>query len=261
MRYYILIIVTILTNSCNSQHGITAEQRAQINKIKENFVFVEGGTFEMGKDGMPESNPRHNVILDSYSLSKYETTFKDFDTYTAINDLDFIKKKYRDQRAMGQNYGICFISWYQARDYCKWLGKQLNLSLDLPTEAQWEYAARSRGLDVQHATDSGNIEGSYTEKRNYNGSKVEVGSYPPNPLGVYDMSGGRPEWVRDWFFSYDEEPRTNPVQDSIRYSKSKIVRGWHTLSNSVYGRGKRKPDFDKDIVGFRCVCNQKTPIE
>lgn len=66
------------------------------------------------------------------------------------------------------------------------MGKQL----DLPTEAQWEYVARNRGKRVEHATNSGKIEGSYTEKRNYLVTEMKVGSYPPNPLGLYDMSGG-----------------------------------------------------------------------
>ncbi len=255
-----LVLLLLLATSCNSQHQLTPSEQAHLQQSKKNFVFVEGGTFVMGKNGLPQANPAHEVTLDSYSISKYETTFKDFDLYTTSNGLDSIANRSRDYKDMGPNFGAAFMTWFAARDYCIWLGKQLQLSLDLPTEAQWEYAARSRGLDVQHATDNGKIVGSHTVKRNYNGSTVEVGSYPPNPLGIYDMSGGRPEWVWDWYSSYDEQPVTNPVQDTLKWSKNKVTRGWHTLSNSVYGRGKRLPDFDKGIVGFRCVCNQKTPV-
>ncbi len=256
MRLFTLFFVLIFANSCTSQHGLTPEQQAHLEQLKRNFVFVEGGTFMMGKRGIPQASTVHEVTLDSYSISKYETTFKDFDLYTTTNGLDSIANRSRDYKDMGPNFGAAFMTWFAARDYCIWLGKQLQLPIDLPTEAQWEYAARSRGLDVQHATNSGLIEGG--DKDNYGDG--EVGSYPPNPLGIYDMSGGRPEWVWDWYSSYNEKPVTNPVQDTLKWSKNKVTRGWHTLSNSVYGRGKRLPHFDKDIVGFRCVCNQKTAI-
>ncbi len=256
-----VIVLVFLTHSCTSQHGLTPEQQAHLEQLKGNFVFVEGGAFVMGKRGIPQASSVHEVTLDSYSISKYETTFKDFDLYTTTNGLDSIANRSRDYKDMGPNFGAAFMTWFAARDYCIWLGKQLQLPIDLPTEAQWEYAARSRGLDVQHATNNGEIKSTLGAKDvNYGGSRVEVGSYPPNPLGIYDMSGGRPEWVWDWYSSYNEKPVTNPVQDTLKWSKNKVTRGWHTLSNSVYGRGKRLPHFDKDIVGFRCVCNQKTAI-
>mgnify|MGYP000321358836 CR=1 FL=1 len=256
MKLFTLFFVLIFANSCTSQHGLTPEQQAHLEQLKRNFVFVEGGTFVMGKRGIPQASSVHEVTLDSYSISKYETTFKDFDLYTTTNGLDSIAPRWRKNEGMGPDFGAAFMTWFAARDYCIWLGKQLQLPIDLPTEAQWEYAARSRGLDVQHATNSGLIEGG--DKDNYGDG--EVGSYPPNPLGIYDMSGGRPEWVRDYAKAYNEKPRVNPVQDTVYMSKNKIVRGWHTLSNSVYGRGIRAPEFDKDIVGFRCVCNQKIAI-
>ncbi len=258
ISYLVLISLGI---SCTSQkREPTRIQQAIIDKAKENFVFVEGGTFIMGNNDVYKAT-EHQVTLDSYSISKYETTFKEFDVYSELNGLEKVAPNYRDSEELGPEYGVQFENWHQAEAYCNWLGKQLNLSLGLPTEAQWEYAARSRGKDVEHATDSGKIEGNFTEKRNYKGSKVKVGSYPPNPLGIYDMSGGRPEWTNDWFVSYEEGPLVNPRYDSIVFSKKKMVRGWHNLSYSVYSRrGVRKPDNYGSGVGFRCACNQKTPI-
>jgi len=267
MKHHVLknttrVVVTslvLLTTSCNSQKQPTPEQQAVVNKAKENFVYVEGGTFIMGKAPSINTTPEHEVTLDGYSISKYETTFKEFDLYTELNDLDKVKADFRDLEDYQPNYGVKSITWKQAKDYCLWLGKQLNLPISLPTEAQWEYAARSRGLNVNHATNSGKIE--HGENDNYNGIKVEVGSFPPNPLGVYDMSGGRPEWTRDWYKGYPREAVTNPVIDSFPKAKSVVVRGFHTLGTSVYNRGYRKPDNSGSGVGFRCVCNQKTPIE
>ena len=253
-----LLGVLLLTVSCNSQKQATPEQQAILQKAKENFVFVEGGTFMMGKAPGINTTPVHKVTLDGYSISKYETTFKEYDLYTELNNLEKIKADYRDVEELGPDYGVMFITWKQSKDYCLWLGKQLNLPISLPTEAQWEYAARSRGLNVNHATNSGKIE--HGENDNYGVEKV-VGIYPPNPLGLYDMSGGHPEWTRDWYKSYPIEAVTNPVIDSFPRAKSIVVRGFHTLGTSVYNRGFRKPDHTGAGVGFRCSCSQKTAIK
>ena len=258
----LFVFISLSTNiRCSSQREPTPEQQTVLDSAKANLVFVEGGSFMMGKEGYPKANPVHKVTLDSYSMSKYETTFKEYDVYTQINNLDSIAPRWRNLDGMGLNYGVNVVTWQQARNYCQWLGEQLNLPIDLPTEAQWEYAARSRGLDVEHATNSGKIEGSYTEKRNYPVTDTIVGAYPPNPLGLYDMSGGRPEWVLDWYISYTSTDKVNPVQDTILYSKQKVTRGWHTLVSSVYKRGIEPPEKNSAGVGFRCVCNQKTPVE
>ena len=233
-----------------------------VNQTKANFLFVEGGSFMMGIEGFREDTKPYQVTLSSYAISKYETTFKEYDVYHNIIGKEIVGKDMRGViKDYGENYGVKRVTWQEARNYCQWLGKQLNLPIDLPTEAQWEYAARSRGKIVEHATNNGKIEGSYTEKRNYNGSKVRVGVFPPNPLGLYDMSGGRPEWVLDWYAWYSKEPKTNPIQDTIQYSDSKVVRGLHKLRYSVYTRVKRKPDNNGTGIGFRCVCNQETPVQ
>jgi len=254
-----LLLFCILFQSCNSQKSATPEQEQILETAKTNFVFVEGGTFIMGNNDYHYTTLEHQVTLDSYSISKYETTFKEFDVYSKLNNKEKLAFEYRDVKEFSGNYGAKWMNWYEAQSYCQWLGKQLNLPIDLPTEAQWEYAARSRGLNVEHATDSGLLEGG--EEDNYATDKP-VGAYPPNPLGLYDMSGGRPEWTNDWLVGYSKDTLVNPRYDTIQYYDKKVIRGWHTLRYSVYDRaGTREPDNDGSGVGFRCVCNQRTPIE
>jgi len=260
----ILLLSVILSTSCQSQKELTPEQQAIIQKAKDNFIFVAGGTFIMGDNG-DRLTPAHQVTLDSYSISKYETTFKQFDLYCEVNNLEKIYPDTRDTRQKGPNHPIRFVNWFQARDYCQWLGKQLNLPMNLATEAQWEYAARSRGMDVEHATNNGKIGEYKPNEYNYGSNKNEVGHYPPNPLGIHDMSGGRPEWVLDFSRPYHRKHVKNPMRDTIgkfAAEPTRIVRGWHTLNRSVYKRnGAREPENVGSGITIRCVCNQKTPIQ
>ncbi|MBO0593979.1 SUMF1/EgtB/PvdO family nonheme iron enzyme [Cellulophaga sp. E16_2] len=260
IRFHKLLVLLccVLTQSCNSQKSATPEQELILETAKTNFVFVEGGTFTMGKNGVSIAY-EHEVTLDSYAISKFETTWEEFDLYFLLNEKEIINPQYRKNiEDYGPKYAAKKNTWFLAKAYCQWLGEQLNLPIDLPTEAQWEYAARSRGLNVEHATNSGKIEGG--EDDNY-GTDTPVGTYPPNPLGIYDMSGGRPEWTNDWSVMYPEEPITNPRYDTIVNRKDKVIRGFHKLSNSVYVRSSREPEQDGFGGGFRCVCNQKTKIE
>ena len=148
-----MLIVGLATSCTSQKKELTTEQQAIINKAKANFVFVEGGTFIMGKKNVPTAY-EHEVTLSSYSISKYETSFKELDLYSEINKLEKVAFDYRDLKEFGPNYPAKWMTWYQADAYCKWLGQQIGTPLGLPTEAQWEYAARSRGLDVQHATNN-----------------------------------------------------------------------------------------------------------
>ena len=248
---FFLIGVLISMSNCYSQKEPEVDYSKVLEGIKANFVNVQGGVFRMGNDFHSRTSPIHTVTLDSYSISKYETTFEEFDLYTELNNLEKIKVAFRHKKGYGSNSGVMYVNWYQSRNYCIWLGKQLNLPIDLPTEAQWEYAARSRGLEVRHATDNGKL-----EWRERYGIYEAVGEYPPNPLGLYDMSGGRSEWVRDWYESYDKKELKNPVFDSVSTSKGRVVRGYFSSHISAYFRGSEKPERNKIGIGFRCVCNQ-----
>lgn len=154
-------------------------------KSIENLVFVEGGSFEMGDFKAPCEIPSrrreridwspnnecyasltstlsggmhlHKVTLDSYLIAKFETTFPDMEVMRKVNKLPVADEKldgskyirgsseYENRLTKKKLSAASTQSWQEAKDYCLWLGKVTTLSFDLPTEAQWEYAARSRG--------------------------------------------------------------------------------------------------------------------
>ena len=274
-HFITLTFITLALNTftaCQSQ-GITEEERQWlVNKTKEDLVFVEGGTFMMGDVGYTDENgqhqmfsgdtdclPVHQVTLDSYSIQKYEVTFQELDLYFKDLGKEILRPDWRNEAYAQPNMAAQWTNWYQAQDYCVWLGEQVGIPMSLPTEAQWEYAARNRGQAVAHATDNGKIEGN----RNYWGGDypeygTPPGTFPPNPLGIYDMSGNRPEWTYDWDYNYPREAQVNPKQEENTYVK--IVRGYHDLYGSAYRRGKRDPDKSYSI-GIRCVVNSPKPVK
>jgi formylglycine-generating enzyme required for sulfatase activity len=225
--------------ACSVQGRIQPPEVQQlVKKSLHGMVFVKGGTFMMGnfgdeldKDGKPylpdsldmQDKPLHKVTLDSFSISRYKVTYADFDIYMkAVGNLSYPDNPYAKLfRSATHPVGV---SWQVAKDYCQWLGKKSGLPIDLPTEAQWEYAARSGGKMVLFATDNGKMD----KDRNYPSQDTidklapglgrepvpiyPVGKYPPNPLGLYDMGFNGADWVNDWFDPdyYDHSPEENP---------------------------------------------------
>ncbi|HIF9111079.1 TPA: formylglycine-generating enzyme family protein, partial [Photobacterium damselae] len=166
-------------------------------------------------------------------------------------------------------------SWQEAKDYCLWLGKLTNYPIDLPTEAQWEYAARNRGKNVYFATNNGYVQqigsryvdndGSiheYTKEQGNYGSLGEIKRWPPNPLGLYDMAGNSREWMNDWYSKdyYKVSPELNPQGPET--GTEKVVRGWGGSMPLTTSRSHEKPTDSRYISqrGFRCAIQSPTSI-
>lgn len=217
----------------------TRERVAKLlTRVKQSLRVLKGGTFDMGdwgtESGRPYdsdawSRPLHKVTLDGFQMMAYKVTYEDFDVFTDatgnervnMDELSVINRA--PKRPVG-------VSWYGAKAYCQWLANMTGLPFDLPTEAQWEYAARSGGKRTLFATDNGKIE----RGRNFpeewkHGEKEpalpEVGRFPPNPAGLYGMSEDAAEWVNDWFAEdyYKTSPEINPI--GPKTGTAKVMRG------------------------------------
>jgi len=284
----------------NEKNDLELQQRIKtlVEKTKKNMIFVQGGTFMMGDfgelvnkgklpfDGDAHSKPLHKVTLDSYSLNAYKSSYEDLDTYSAatgqpkvMNDPDIIDKRYKDAAAG--------LNWYQARDYCQWLGKQLNVPMDLPTEAQWEYAARNRGQQVVYPTDNGKLEygknfNSYQQQKDFSrkvsGDAIilvsQLGAYQPTPLGFYDLINENLEWVADWYAPdyYSKSPEKNPKGPET--GTAKVLRSTNTRDEYMirtafgftFSRMFKEPDLkghdfeDYYRTSVRCVANSSKPL-
>ena len=206
-----------------------AQQQALVKRAMSNMVRITGGEFTMGAENcddykmlsMCAGSPVYPVKLNDYSLARYKITNADFDIYLKAH------QQYRNPYGKDQSYAYqtwqkrsqiphlpAHLSWQQAEDYCQWLGKQSGQPVHLPTEAQWEYAARNRGQQIGFMTNNGAIEpgknvpdyDSLAENMHHFGSmNVDVGLFPPNPLGIYDLSGNGVEWIFDNYQARKED--------------------------------------------------------
>ena len=279
-----LILLTACSRPSVAQDDRTGHTDPEIQSLIErtykNMIFVEGGSFMMGDPGdelvaafgddaffyyLPceDNRPAHQVRLDSYYLGRYEITYGEHDVFTVATGREPTMQWRIGEYWRAPEYPAG-VNWQGAHDYCQWLGEQTGLPFALPTEAQWEYAARSRGQVVPFATDTGYIERGV----NYpNTSKwpFPVGKFPPNPLGFHDMSGNAYEWVFDWYDPdyYSKSPEHNPQGPETGTEKVYRGGGVHNSpgGSSTVIRGHSEY-YKEDLFsfGFRCAINTDQPL-
>ncbi|HCB9343775.1 SUMF1/EgtB/PvdO family nonheme iron enzyme [Klebsiella pneumoniae] len=266
---------------------------ALVAKSLSNMVPVKGGEFLMGDFGplvgqkLPfsinqDDKVLHKVVLSDFSISKFKVTNDDYNKYLQITGIkkppiNILVKEYPSLQKDDYSVGV---TWQQAKDYCQWLGKESDKNIDLPTEAQWEYAARSRGQYLLFSTNNGNFElGSnipeqkkldeYTD--GYGFPIYPIGKYPPNPLGLYDMGLSGAEWSNDWYSTdyYSHSPVYDP-QGPVK-GNEKVLRGYvggdRQYALTIFRQSSQpvpkfagRDDYQKFGVSplfvFRCVINK-----
>ncbi len=217
------------------------------------MIYVPSNTFGMGSysSGQSDERPHHAVTLDSFWIDRTEVTNAMYSACVAAGQCE--ESEYADDSAYnGDNYPVVGVSWYDAQDYCQWVGGQL------PTEAQWEYAARGTDGRLYPWGE----ETPTCERAQFNGCggrTVAVGNLPAGNswVEVADMAGNVWEWVADWYDSdyYDTSPSENPTGPTS--GDYKVLRGGSWNSSPVYlrvaYRNYNNPGSRYADIGFRCV--------
>ncbi len=182
------------------------------------FVLVKSGCYLMG-DNSSKDTPFHEVCLSSFCIGKYEVTQGEWKKIMVIEN--------PSKNKSGNDYPVENVSWGDAKGFLEELNKRTGSNYRLPTEAEWEFAARSRGSEATWSgTSTESALGTFAwYKVNSDGKTHPVGKKKPNKLGLYDMTGNVWEWVEDSFSSdaYKTHSKDNPVNESG--GRSKVRRG------------------------------------
>ncbi|MCE9883085.1 formylglycine-generating enzyme family protein [Obesumbacterium proteus] len=313
LSFAIVILSGCDQKTANTEAGNSRETGLNtiINKVKSELVYVKGGEFLMGDfgeqygkehlpyDANPDSKPLHKVELTSYSISKFKVDNTEYKFYLAYNNMSGriidggARKKTRWEETNRIPNGPAHVDWYEAEAYCQWLAKVTTLPFSLPTEAQWEYAARSRGQYMIAPTDDGTIRikdrkginiTTSLDRDNYSqdtGTSLGILSpmpgniRPPNPLGIFDMAGNGWEWMKDWYDPdyYQKSPVKDPQgpdQPVYKDDSGYFYKTMRSQDSSGPGRGltvtryKADPksrDYMPRDKTVRCVVNSPELIK
>jgi formylglycine-generating enzyme required for sulfatase activity/tRNA A-37 threonylcarbamoyl transferase component Bud32 len=225
------------------------------------MVEIPGGTFIMGSpenEAGRDSNesPQHQVTIPSFCMGKYQLTQAQYQAIMGSNP----------SRFKGNNRPVEQVSWNDAVIFCQRLSQKAGKNYKLPSEAEWEYGCRAGTTTPFYFGESitpelVNYDGNYTyasaPKGQYRQQTTDVGSFPPNAFGLYDMHGNVWEWCFDSIDNYSDAPKDGSALTGR--SSVKLLRGGSWLNNpgncrSAY-RGNTYLDYGSSRIGFRVVCS------
>lgn len=270
--------------NCNLEFQADSILEFNVDGIKFNMIWVEGGTFKMGDTlGEDDEKPVHDVTLDSYYIGEAEVTQALWEVVMGNTVDDQRKKNYHDldTKGEGDDYPMYYVSWEGCQRFIKKLDSITGNNFRLPTEAEWEYAARggkkSNGYKFS-GCDIIDVVAWYYENSGLKTHKVKTKS--PNELGIYDMSGNVFEWCQDKYGGYTGTEQIDPQESSSgssrkfrglrrwfnltgnrsvspRDKESRVLRGggWFNPSKDcrVSRRGRNNSNDESNLIGFRLV--------
>ncbi len=288
-----LLFILLICSEPNLALAGSTELDMDPLQVSQEMVHVEGGCYIMG-DTFSETpsimHPAHEICLDDYYMSKYEVTVGAFRAF--VNETDYRteaewqdgchswegrgEKKKKEFNWLNTNFPqtendpVVCVSWNDSYNFIQWFNHKTGKNFRLPTEAEWEYAARSRGKEYRfswgNGTPSDNIADEtanralllMTESSGYTDGysfTSPVGSFSSNEIGLHDMSGNVYEWAADWFGKdyYKTSPKHNP--QGTERGTTKVLRGgsWNPLPSLVKTTDRRQagPGARGSWMGFR----------
>jgi formylglycine-generating enzyme required for sulfatase activity len=274
MLFRIIMLSTILSLALTSGAWGTPPKKG-VPSSYSGMVLIPQGAFEMGsrrslreldpvaifqadRHMLGPEDPAHEVILDAYYIDLHEAANSDYKKYLEATGSKALPRYWDDPNFNQPTQPVVGTTWKEAQAFCQWNNKRL------PTEAQWEKAARGK-RPVKYPW--GNEEPDKT-RLNFNshiGKTAPVGSYPTgkSDYGVFDLSGNVAEWVQDWHFPeyYLFSPKENPPGPEKGHYK--IIRGgnWKNKAEDVRltYRNATVPKARSKTVGFRCAADAPKP--
>ncbi|MFO8021481.1 MAG: formylglycine-generating enzyme family protein [Perlabentimonas sp.] len=244
----VLTSVETINVSHSGKRDFDIKLKAVSDPFEEQMVFIKGGSFRMGDtfgDGNKEEKPVHPVTLSDYYIGKFEVTQSQWKAIMGNNPSHF---------SGCDECPVERVSWQDVQDFISALNELTGKKYRLPTEAEWEYAAKGGKNSREYRYSGGNNINFVSWFAGNSGNKTHpVGQHKPNELGLYDMSGNVWEWTNDWFSRFTDSPKTDPKGPDE--GDFRIVKG-----GSWYGyvggsrppcRGSDDPGNRRSYIGFR----------
>ena len=237
----------------SSNSSSTTSLSAELNKLINNMVYVSGGTFtmggtsEQGSDADNDEKPTHSVTLSSYYICKYEVTQALWRAVMGSNPSKF----------KGDNLPIENVSWNDCQTFINRLNSYTGRNFRLPTEAEWEFAARGGNYSRHYKYSGSNY---ISDVAWYDGNSSNrthpVGTKQANELGLYDMSGNVCEWCSDWYGSYSSYSQNDPTGPNS--GSYRVLRGgcWSIRYCRSSCRYFITPGSRYNYLGLRLVLSQ-----
>jgi formylglycine-generating enzyme required for sulfatase activity len=245
---------TITVSSSSRSFTLNMKKENSLSPVLQNLVSnmvrVEGGIFTMGatseqrSDAASDEKPAHQVTLSPFCIGKYEVTQEEWETVMGSNPSNF----------KGAKRPVEFVSWDDCQEFIRKLNVLTGKRFRLPTEAEWEYAARGGNRSQGYKYAGGNNISSVAWYDGNAGRETHpVGQKQSNEMGLYDMAGNVWEWCQDWKGVYSSSPQTNPTGPSS--ASLRVYRGgsWGNYARycRVSIRYYFKPDYRSSYLGLR----------
>ncbi|NTV14665.1 MAG: formylglycine-generating enzyme family protein [Desulfobulbaceae bacterium] len=252
---YFLFVPLLLLNLSEAKAAKPASAPPQLvigQPAAGEFIVVPKGCFQMGDtfgEGQSDETPLHEVCVDSFLIGKYEVTQGQWQAVMGKNP----------SLHKGDTYPVDNVSWNDAQEFISKLNQQTGKQYRLPTEAEWEYAARSGGKAEKYAGGD-NVQALSWNSQNSGGVTHPVGEKGANGLGIYDMSGNVWEWCQDWRNDgyYKSSPRQNPTGPPS--GSTRVNRGGSWNLDPSYVRAANRswgePNNRSYFLGFRLASSQ-----
>ena len=225
-------------------------QTFTVKGVSFTMIAVEGGTFQMGatseqgSDADSDERPVHSVTLSDYYIGEIEVTQELWQAVMGKNPSNF----------KGNKKPVEQVSWNDCQEFIKKLNQLTGKNFRLPTEAEWEYAARGGNKSQGYKYSGSNIIDNVAWYKSNSGSQThDVKTKQANELGIYDMSGNVWEWCQDWYGSYSSGSQTNPTGPTSGSYRVHRGGGWSnfTLLCRVSFRSYYYPGYRNSDLGFR----------
>ena len=256
-KYYYKVVFTGKYNSTETEVGsfTTLEFKNEtitVNGVSFTMIAVEGGTFQMGatseqgSDASDYEKPVHSVTLSDYYIGETEVTQELWEAVMGTNPSNF----------KGSKKPVQYVSWNDCQEFITKLNNLTGKNFRLPTEAEWEYAARGGNKSQGYKYSGSNTIGDVAwYSGNSSSTTHDVKTKQANELGIYDMSGNVWEWCQDWFGSYSSGSQTNPTGPSS--GSLRVLRGGGWDGSARYCRVSDRYYYDPgsrdDSCGFRLI--------